>query len=244
MEKLLSVCVLLLLAACTENKFSGSAASGPTTPSATANIDPAHSAANSNDPTSPSNGSEDPASSSNETEEPTIPSNGTGNSASPANGPEDPTIPSNSSDKPNQCVDGDTIKFTFEGPIKDCYDAGRVWNFDRSECVQMRQASFPCEWSNVIDAMAKIGISNSSVVAASQSPESKLVGCGESADRNRIVVQWVNVPEGKVVDCKNPELTGSVITGCFTFYPDNTIPPPPANQAERDKQVYACMSQL
>lgn len=247
MQKLCALAILLMLSesACTENKFAGGAAAGPTT-SATSNEgtpgsqdgskDPANPSSSTGNSTSP-NGQEEPDLNGDGKPDSSNNGNGTGNNGTGQPG-------SSNGGDPNQCVDGDTIKFTFEGPIKACYDQGRVWNFDRNECVQMRQSSFACEWSNVLGALDKLGLSNSTVTAASNDPESKLVGCGESADKNRIVVQWVKIPEGKVVNCKNPELTGAVITGCFTFYPDNNIPPPPANQAERDKQVYDCMSQL
>lgn len=242
MKKLLVLSVLVSLAACTKNKFSSGSGIG-TTVSASADGDPADpSGKPGNNPNGkPGTNSDAKPGSDAEEEEPDLSNGGEEDPENPSTGGEDP---STGGEVPNECVEGGTIKFQFEGPIKACYDSGRVWNFDTSECLQMRQSTFACEWPNVIDAMAKLGISNSSVTAASASPEAKLVGCGESADKNRIVVQWVNIPEGKIIDCKNPELTGSVITGCFTFYPDNNIPPPPASAAERDKQVYACMSQL
>lgn len=145
-------------------------------------------------------------------------------------------------DETAACPENSIIQNSFPPDVAACYESGRVWNFGSNSCVQMRAAEFECKWENVKSELAKIGLKSGDVDAASLSDVNRLVGCGQSTDKMRIVVQWVTLPK---VDAKCSEIKPSnVVTGCFTNYGTKTPPAPPVDQAERDKRNYECMDTL
>jgi len=167
--------------------------------------------------------------------------------AAPEVGPETPEIeapvstpdPATTAEVP--CDKANVLKDAFPEEISSCYESGRVFNFDSNECVQMKSAKFTCDFNTVISELRKIGLASPDVEAAATKATSILIGCGQSEDSQRIVVQWINVPEGN--GCKNitPGLT---VTGCFTNFGTKTPPPPPTSKEERDSRTYACMNEL
>lgn len=138
------------------------------------------------------------------------------------------------------CAPENIVKSAFPTEVAQCYESGRVWNFGSSQCVQMRAAEFECNWENVSSELKKIGLHSSAVDEAGANPLARLVGCGQSQDKMRIVVQWITLPRA---DASCGEVKGSgAVTGCFTNYGSTTPPAPPANQAEQDKRTYECMN--
>ncbi len=139
------------------------------------------------------------------------------------------------------CEKANVLKDGFPAEISSCYESGRVWNFDSKECVVMKAAKFSCDWTHVISELGKIGLESPDINKASTKDTSILIGCGQSEDNSRIVVQWINVPEGN--GCKNVQ-PGLTITGCFTNYGTRVPPPVPTSKEERDSRTYACMNEL
>lgn len=154
---------------------------------------------------------------------------------------ENPTLPEqNGSD----CVDGDKINFNWNGEAKTCIiDQGKTYNFDSKQCAEMRKAEFDCDWENIKTAMSKLGLS-SSAIENDSAAGAKLVSCGQSKDGNRIVAQWLKLPEGKTVDCKADKTPGNITTGCYTLYVDDDPPAKPDTIEEERKQVFDCMNTL
>ena len=142
------------------------------------------------------------------------------------------------------CTKGDKVNVSWGGAIDDCLlRQGRTYNFDTNTCTEMRRASFDCNWPNVLDAMTKLGISTTILERDSQQG-AKLVSCGQSADGNRIVAQWIKPPKGQDIDCESSLDPGSITTGCYTFYVNQEPPPLPTNVDEKRKPVFACMNSL
>ncbi|MBC7660444.1 MAG: hypothetical protein H7249_12160 [Chitinophagaceae bacterium] len=144
---------------------------------------------------------------------------------------------------PNVACDASTvIKNSLPPAVSACYESGRVWNFDNSSCVAMRAAAFTCDWDSVRKAMSKIGITSTAIDTAAKSGASRLIGCGQSQDGNRIVVQFVN--QTQTTNACTTFKSGDVVTGCFTNYGTSEPPAPTTSKEEQDKRVYACMNQL
>jgi hypothetical protein len=142
----------------------------------------------------------------------------------------------------SSCERTEIIKNSFPKAVSDCYASGRVFNFGTNACVQIRTASFDCNWENVQKEMSSIGLSSKAVDEAYASGKGKLVGCGQSMDKNRIVVQWINVEKSED-ECADVNM-GDVVTGCFTNYGTAMVPGPAKSKEEQDARVYACMNNL
>ncbi len=141
------------------------------------------------------------------------------------------------------CVQGDKLNIQWSGEIKNCLiDEGRTYNFDTKKCMNMRKANFDCDWESVISEMKKIGIA-SSVIANDSKNGAKLISCGQSKDGNRIVAQWLKVPK-EGFDCKVKKAPTDITTGCYTMYVDETPPPDPQSDKEKQEQVAECMDNL
>lgn len=155
--------------------------------------------------------------------------------------PPEPVIPPPETILVNEGCDGEKIPpNAFPKEISECYTSGRVWNFASNQCVQMRAAEFECKWPNVVAELEKIGLKNAAVEKAAQDPSMRLVGCGQSQNKMRIVVQWLKV-EGEAKECSQIVNKG-VTTGCFTNYGAEAPPPPPKTPEEQDKRTYECMN--
>ena len=141
------------------------------------------------------------------------------------------------------CIEGDKLNFAWSGDIKKCLiDEGRTYNFDTNKCMNMRKASFDCDWENIISEMKKIGLT-SNVIADDSKDGAKLVSCGQSKDGNRIVAQWVKLPK-EGFDCQAKKAPANITTGCYTMYIDETPPPDPETAEEKKQQVAECMDSL
>jgi hypothetical protein len=141
------------------------------------------------------------------------------------------------------CVEGDKLNIQWSGEVKTCLiDEGRTYNFDTKKCMNMRKASFNCDWDSVISEMKKIGIT-SSVIANDSKEGAKLVSCGQSKDGNRIVAQWLKTPKDGF-DCKAKKVPTNITTGCYTMYVDEAPPPDPQSEKEKEEQVAECMDNL
>jgi len=143
------------------------------------------------------------------------------------------------------CVSGDKINFNWQGDVKSCIvDQHKSYNFDAKTCMPIRQAQFTCDWANVRNELQKRRLLTD-VLESDFENGAKLVSCGQSADSNRIVVQWVKPAPKTQVDCNNISSGGQIMTGCYTLWDDPKLePPPPANDAEKRQQVFGCMNQL
>lgn len=143
----------------------------------------------------------------------------------------------------DDCVEGDKLKIEWSGEVKKCLiDEGRTFNFDTKKCMNMRKATFTCDWESVISEMKKIGIT-SSVIANDAKEGAKLVSCGQSKDGNRIVAQWLKMPK-EGFDCTAKKTPANITTGCYTMYVDETPPPDPKTEKEKQEQVADCMDNL
>ncbi len=142
-----------------------------------------------------------------------------------------------------ECIKGDKLNFEWTGDIKKCLiDEGKTYNFDTNSCMNMRKASFDCDWDNIKSEMKKIGLT-SSVIENDSKEGAKLVSCGQSKDGNRIVAQWVKLPE-EGFDCKSKKTPANITTGCYTMYVDEAPPPDPETAEEKKQQVADCMDNL
>lgn len=142
------------------------------------------------------------------------------------------------------CVDGDTVNIQWTGPVKECLDQGKTFNFEEQKCAEMRQSQFACDWSTLKAELSKKSLL-SSKLSADADQGAKLVSCGQSDDGNRIVVQWIKSGDLKNIDCTDGQSSHHITTGCYTVYTsEDQRPPEPANEQERAKQVYGCMNKL
>ncbi len=170
--------------------------------------------------------------------EPTGSPTGGGNPGSPTGG----EPPGTGTD----CVKGDLVNVPFSGPAKDCFDAGKTWNFSKASCQDIRKAKFECTWDNILQWFKTTNLVPTEAVQNGVKDGRKVVSCGESEDGNRLVVIWLNPPQNGTIQCDNAKaLEGLAVTGCYTFYPDpSKSPPKPTTDEEKKQQVYACMDAL
>lgn len=141
------------------------------------------------------------------------------------------------------CVKGDKVEFQWTGPIKECFDQGKTWDFDSKTCVAIRKAEFTCDWNTVTAELTKADLLTP-VLKDAPGTGAKLISCGQSQDKKRIVVQWVKEPKSGTVDCKNVSSLGGVTTGCYTDYTPELPPPLPTDPEEKKRQVYGCLNKL
>ena len=141
------------------------------------------------------------------------------------------------------CVKGDKIEFDWSGPVKECFNQGKTWDFDTSTCVEIRAAKFTCDWATITAELTKAELITP-VIKGAPATGAKLISCGQSQDGKRIVVQFVKEPSSGKVDCKNVKSAGAVTTGCYTDYSPNSPPPVPTDPVEKKKQVYGCLNKL
>lgn len=139
---------------------------------------------------------------------------------------DDPDDPNKNKDpKPtsNECENGSKVNAAYSGPVKECIDQGKLWNFDRKECgTAMKQASFACNFETFFQRLSALGLSPSSLLQQGaqgingdgKPQKALLLGCGESDDKNTILIQWFFVPDGKT-GCDYESTGGMIITGCY-----------------------------
>jgi hypothetical protein len=139
------------------------------------------------------------------------------------------------------CVDGDRIIFAFSGAVKECIDSGRTWHFETKTCVAMPQAAFTCDWETLQGKLSELNLLTETL-KKDAAAGAKLVSCGQSADGNRVAVQWLRPVSG--VSCEKLQEGFGVTTGCYTHYVDRDPPPPAANDAERRARVSECLKSL
>ncbi len=145
---------------------------------------------------------------------------------------------------PPECVQGDKVNIKWTGPVKDCIDQGKTYNYEEQKCAEMRQSQFECNWDTVKAELEKRGLLTD-VLRSDADGGAKLVSCGQSDDSNRIVVQWIKVGDAQNIDCNDGESSHHITTGCYTLYGSKDEKPAEAtSKEERSKQVYACMNQL
>lgn len=139
------------------------------------------------------------------------------------------------------CVNGDTIKPRYDGPIQKCIDEGKMWNFDSNQCTNMRKASFDCNFETFFQKLNDLGIEPSEKLRNGQAgnpSKALIVGCGESAKKDTILIQWFFVPQGTVTGCEFSQLPGKIITGCY----GEDSGPATASPEEQKKIVLDCMN--
>lgn len=141
------------------------------------------------------------------------------------------------------CVKGDKVDFQWTGPIKECFDQSKTWDFDSGTCVAIRKAEFTCDWATVTAELSRAELLTPTLRDA-PGTGAKLVSCGQSQDKKRTVVQWVKEPKSGRVDCKNVSSLGGVTTGCYTDYSPEAPPPVPTDPEEKKRQVYGCLNKL
>ncbi|MFW7381692.1 MAG: hypothetical protein ACOH5I_22985 [Oligoflexus sp.] len=143
----------------------------------------------------------------------------------------------------DSCVEGDKIVVPWSGPVKECFDQGKTYNFDTKTCAEIRKAEFSCDWETL---QAKLLEKNllSNTLKEDAASGAKLVSCGQSADGNRIAVQWVKITNIETQTCNTLREGAGVTTGCYTHYVNQQPPPPPATVEERRQRVFDCLNTL
>lgn len=141
----------------------------------------------------------------------------------------------------DSCVEGDRAIVSWAGPIKECMDSGRTWHFETKSCVDMPKAIFICDWDTIQDKLKELNLLSDTLKADAASG-AKLVSCSQSADGNRIAVQWLKPVGG--VSCQNLQEGLGVTTGCYTHYVDRQSPPPATTEAEKRQRVNECLQNL
>lgn len=116
------------------------------------------------------------------------------------------------------CPDGDSAKLQIPDSIKDCMDAGRIWHFESQQCTAMRKASFDCNFDTFTQKLRDIGITPGSRLEQAKRGISgkviKIVGCGESASRDTLLMQWIIAPLEPSSNCvSSPRFI--IYTGCY-----------------------------
>lgn len=155
---------------------------------------------------------------------------------------EQPAVVSSVDEKSiGDCVDGDRVIFAFSGAVKECIDSGRTWHFETKTCVAMPKATFACDWETLQGKLTELNLLTETL-KNDAAAGAKLVSCGQSADGNRVAVQWLKPVSG--VSCEKLQEGFGVTTGCYTHYVDRNPPPPAANDAERRARVSECLKSL
>ncbi len=140
-----------------------------------------------------------------------------------------------------ECVDGDRVIFAFSGAVKECIDSGRTWHFESKTCMAMPKASFTCDWTTLQGKLTELNLLTDTL-KKDYAAGAKLVSCGQSADGNRIAVQWLRPVSG--VSCEKLQEGFGITTGCYTHYVDRDPPPPATTDAERRERVSECLKSL
>ncbi len=141
------------------------------------------------------------------------------------------------------CAEGDKVVVPWKGAVKDCFDQGKTYNFDTQACVDIRKASFTCDWTTVQGKLQEKGLLTETM-KADAAAGAKLVNCSQSSDGNRIAVQWVKISLTPQVSCQNVQEGAGITTGCYTYYPNSTPPPPAASAEELRQRVGACLKEI
>lgn len=141
------------------------------------------------------------------------------------------------------CTEGDKIVVPWTGPAKDCIDQGKTYLFDTKTCADIRKATFSCDWATLQEKLREKALLSETLKNEAASG-AKLISCGQSADGDRIAVQWVKLTANPTLSCAKVQQGGGITTGCYTHYPDGNVPPPAANVEERRQRVFACLKQL
>jgi len=139
------------------------------------------------------------------------------------------------------CVDGDRVIFAFSGAVKECIDSGKTWHFETKTCVAMPKANFTCDWETLQGKLVELNLLTETL-KKDAAAGAKLVSCGQSADGNRLAVQWLKPVTG--VSCQKLQEGFGVTTGCYTHYVDREPPAPASTDAERRARVSECLKSL
>jgi hypothetical protein len=139
------------------------------------------------------------------------------------------------------CIDGDRVTFAFSGVVKECIDSGRTWHFETKTCVSMPKAAFNCDWETLQAKLTALNLLTETLKKDSAAG-AKLISCGQSADGNRMAVQWIKPVSG--VSCEKLQEGFGVTTGCYTHYVDRAPPAPATTDAERRARVSECLTTL
>lgn len=139
------------------------------------------------------------------------------------------------------CTEGDKIVVPWTGAAKDCIDQGKTYLFDSKTCVEMRKSSFSCDWATLQEKLKEKALL-SDTLKNEAANGAKLISCGQSADGNRIAVQWVKPTSN--LSCQKVQLGGGITTGCYTHYEDGNPPPPATSDEEKRQRVFNCLKQL
>ncbi len=141
------------------------------------------------------------------------------------------------------CSDGDKVTIPWKGVVKDCFDQGKTYSFDTQSCVDIRKASFTCDWATVQGKLQEKGLLTETL-KADAAAGAKLVNCSASSDGNRIAVQWVKTSLSPQVSCQNVQEGAGITTGCYTYYPDGNPPAPAQSPDELRQRVASCLKEI
>jgi hypothetical protein len=125
-----------------------------------------------------------------------------------------------------ECVEGDPIEIKWPVQIQACLDQGKLFNFDTKQCAGVTKAQYDCNFPGVLDAIVRVGLNEpNKLVAASQSanPKGYMVGCGQSADQQTVIAQWIMVPAVKT--CTFEPAQAGVTTACYRNFGYEAVPP-------------------
>ena len=113
------------------------------------------------------------------------------------------------------CPDGDSVKLHIPDPLKACWDESRLYNFEARQCTAMRKASFDCNFDAFFQKLRELGLEPSNRLKETQSGtrgKAIILGCGESATRDTVLIQFIISPQIPLEHCVSP---GVVFTGCY-----------------------------
>ncbi len=142
-----------------------------------------------------------------------------------------------------ECVKGDQIVVPWSGPVKECMDQGKTWQFDTKTCTEIRSAPFTCDWATLQGKLQDLDLL-SATLQKDAAEGAKLISCGQAADGNRIAVQWVKLNEVSGVSCNSILQGAGVTTGCYTHYVGQQPPPPANSEEEKRQRVQSCLQNL
>ncbi len=144
-----------------------------------------------------------------------------------------------------QCDASGNKSVTWTGAAKDCIEGQKkMFNFGTGECMTMAQAKFDCTWEKATaELQAKDLLSDK--LRAGSTDGSILVSCGQSADGNKIVVQWIKKTEGTALPGCGASLSDQYITtGCYQQFAAGQALPDVSTPEKEKEYVYGCLNTL
>lgn len=141
---------------------------------------------------------------------------------------------------PGGCVSGDQVTFIFPPAIQECINRGMLYLFTNNTCSNMRKADFPCSFDDLKANLIAMNFGGSRIIGQiddAKARNAKLLGCGQSADKQRIVGQWF-FPGKETVNCSFQSEQPLTHTVCLI---QNDQTPEPTTPEAMNAAVADCM---